>query len=30
MTVIEGRENLEALGTKVLWEGAQEIVIDYL
>lgn len=30
MTVIEGLENLEALGKKVLWEGAQEITIDYL
>ncbi|HHX29226.1 MAG TPA: DUF3830 family protein, partial [Firmicutes bacterium] len=30
MTVTEGLENLEALGKKVLWEGAQEITIDYL
>jgi hypothetical protein len=26
LTVIEGGENLAALGKKVLWEGAQEIV----
>jgi hypothetical protein len=30
LTVIEGLENLEALGKKALWEGAQEITIDYL
>lgn len=30
LTVIGGRENLEALGKKVLWEGAQAITIDYL
>ncbi len=26
LTVVEGRENLEALGKLVLWEGAQDIV----
>jgi hypothetical protein len=26
LTVVEGAENLAALGRKVLWEGAQEIV----
>lgn len=26
LTIVEGREQLEALGQKVLWEGAQEIV----
>ena len=30
LTVTEGLENIEALGRKVLWEGAQEIAIDYL
>jgi hypothetical protein len=25
-TIVEGNENLRALGRKVLWEGAQEIV----
>ena len=29
MTLVEGAENLEALGHKVLWEGAQVIRIDY-
>ena len=30
LTITEGREHLEALGKKVLWEGAQDISIDYL
>lgn len=30
LTITEGREHLEALGEKVLWEGAQDISIDYL
>lgn len=30
LTVIEGLENLDKLGEKVLWEGAQAISIDYL
>jgi hypothetical protein len=30
MTVIEGLENLDKLGEKVLWEGAQTIKVDYL
>ena len=29
MTIIEGREQLRALGTQVLWQGAQDIVFDY-
>jgi hypothetical protein len=28
LTVLEGRENLEAFGKLVLWEGAQDIVFD--
>jgi hypothetical protein len=28
LTVVEGRENLRALGVKVLWEGAQEILFE--
>jgi hypothetical protein len=28
LTVVEGRENLRKLGTKVLWEGAQDIVFE--
>ncbi|QNN55998.1 DUF3830 family protein [Diaphorobacter ruginosibacter] len=30
LTIIEGKENLRALGTKVLWEGAQEILFEEL
>ena len=30
LTIVEGIENLEKLGEKVLWEGAQTICIDYL
>lgn len=30
LTIIEGLENLDKLGEKVLWEGAQAISIDYL
>ena len=30
LTVIQGLENLETLGRKVLWEGAQAITIDCL
>ena len=30
LTIIEGLDNIEALGEKVLWEGAQNIEIDYL
>lgn len=30
LTITQGAEHLEALGKKVLWEGAQEITIDYL
>ena len=28
LTIVEGRENLRALGMKCLWEGAQEIVFE--
>jgi hypothetical protein len=28
LTVVEGNENLRALGEKTLWEGAQEIVFE--
>ncbi|WP_454763736.1 DUF3830 family protein [Cupriavidus campinensis] len=28
LTIVEGRENLRALGTKVLWEGAQDVVFE--
>ncbi len=30
LTITEGLENLDKLGEKVLWEGAQELEIDYL
>jgi hypothetical protein len=30
LSVTEGLENLDALGRKVLWEGAQAVTIDYL
>jgi len=30
MTVIEGQENLAALGKKCLWEGAQQILFELL
>lgn len=30
LTITDGLENLEKLGEKVLWEGAQTIRIDYL
>jgi hypothetical protein len=28
LTIVDGRERLAALGRKVLWEGAQEIVFE--
>ncbi len=28
LTVVEGRENLRALGVKTLWEGAQDVVFE--
>jgi hypothetical protein len=28
LTIVEGKENLRALGTKVLWEGAQDILFE--
>jgi hypothetical protein len=30
LTVVEGREALRALGTKVLWEGAQDVLFEAL
>jgi hypothetical protein len=30
LTVVEGRDRLRALGEKVLWEGAQEVVFEAL
>ena len=30
LTITEGIENIDKLGEKVLWEGAQTIKIDYL
>jgi len=29
LTVVEGNENLRAVGELVLWQGAQEIVFEY-
>jgi hypothetical protein len=29
LTVIEGQENLAALGKACLWQGAQELTIDW-
>jgi hypothetical protein len=28
LTVVQGQENLRALGTKVLWEGAQDVLFE--
>lgn len=28
LTIVEGQENLRALGVKVLWEGAQDVVFE--
>lgn len=30
LTIVEGKEQLRPLGTKVLWEGAQDIVFELL
>lgn len=30
LTVVEGRENLRALGTTVLWKGAQDVLFEAL
>lgn len=28
LTIVEGKEDLRALGTKVLWEGAQDVLFE--
>ncbi len=28
LTIVEGRENLRALGVKTLWEGAQDVLFE--
>ena len=28
LTIVEGRDQLRALGTKVLWEGAQDVLFE--
>ena len=28
LSIVEGREQLRALGTKVLWEGAQDVLFE--
>ena len=28
LTIVEGRENLRALGTTVLWQGAQDVLFE--
>lgn len=30
LTIVEGREQLRSLGTKVLWEGAQDVLFEAL
>lgn len=30
LTIVQGEEYLEEIGTKILWDGAQEVEIDYL
>ena len=30
LTIVEGKENLRALGTTVLWEGAQDVLFEAL
>jgi Protein of unknown function (DUF3830) len=30
LTIVEGREQLQALGKKVLWEGAQDVLFEPL
>jgi hypothetical protein len=30
MTIVEGQEQLGELGRRVLWEGAQDVVIDHV
>ena len=30
LTIVEGKEHLRALGTKVLWQGAQEALFEQL
>jgi Protein of unknown function (DUF3830) len=28
LTIVQGKENLRALGTKVLWQGAQDVLFE--
>jgi hypothetical protein len=28
LTIVEGREQLRTLGTRVLWEGAQDVLFE--
>ncbi|MDB5819741.1 MAG: cyclophilin-like superfamily protein [Rhizobacter sp.] len=30
LTIVEGKENLRALGTTVLWKGAQDVVFELM
>lgn len=30
LTIVEGKENLRALGVKTLWEGAQDVVFELI
>jgi hypothetical protein len=30
LTIVEGKEQLRALGNKVLWQGAQDIAFELL
>jgi hypothetical protein len=30
LTIVEGREHLRALGTTVLWQGAQDVLFEVL
>lgn len=30
LTIVKGKENLRALGVKVLWEGAQDVVFELM
>jgi hypothetical protein len=28
LTIVEGKEHLRTLGTRVLWQGAQEVLFE--